>query len=91
MHICICFSELTIDGTNNGSAWPAFTSMEESSLLYIDLIHPKIVNNSFQGKYKFWKELPLHSRLEKGAKLTRSNIKNEFVVSIVDVWLFKIK
>jgi len=71
------FRELTIDGTNNGPAWPAFTSIEESSLLHIDSIHPKIVKNSFQEKYKFWKELPLHSRLEKLATLMRSNVKNE--------------
>jgi len=72
-----CCREPTVDGTDNGPAWPAFTSIEESSLLHIDSVSPKIVKNPFQEKYKFWKGLPLHSRLEKLAALKKSNIKSE--------------
>lgn len=73
----MCFREPTIDGTDNGPAWPAFTSIDESSLLHIDSVNPKIVKNPFEEKYKFWKELPLYSRLEKLATPKKSNAKSE--------------
>jgi len=71
------YRTLTIDGTDNGTAWPEFTSINDSSLLYIDSVKPKIVNNMYSEKYKFWDSLPLFSRLYKLKTLTKSNIKNE--------------
>lgn len=71
------FSTPTVDGTENGAAWPAFTSMEKSSLLHIDSVEPKIVRNPFEEKYKFWSELPLLSRLSKIKLSKESSTKNE--------------
>lgn len=71
------FREPTIDGTDNGPAWPPFTAIDESSLLHIDSADLKIVKNPFREKYRFWKELPLHSRLEKLALLKGTNAKSE--------------
>lgn len=61
--IIIYFRTPTIDGTDNGKAWPVFTTIEESSLLHIDSVQPKIIKNPYEDKYNFWRDLPLFSRL----------------------------
>lgn len=71
------FRTPTIDGTDGGTAWPKFTSVEDSSLLHIDSERPKLVKNPFAKKYKFWSSLPLLSRLEKSIAMQKQNVKNE--------------
>lgn len=73
----ICFRIPTVDGTDNGQAWPVFTSIEESTLLHIDSVQPKLAKNPFMEEYKFWSELPLLSGLNKFTSPKKSNIKNE--------------
>ncbi|XP_060847593.1 juvenile hormone esterase-like isoform X1 [Rhopalosiphum padi] len=68
----------TIDGTDNGKAWPEFTSIGESVLLHIDSVQPKVIKNPLEKEYKFWSELPLLSRLNKFISPINSNIKDEF-------------
>jgi len=67
----------TIDGTDSGSVWPAFTSIEDSSLLHIDSARPKVVKNPFGEVYKFWSELPLMSRLLESTGSPKRNAKSE--------------
>jgi hypothetical protein len=76
--IIICSRILTIDGTDNGKAWPVFTSIGESVLLHIDSVQPKVIKNPLEKEYKFWSELPLLSRLNKFISPINSNIKDEF-------------
>ncbi|XP_025194178.1 venom carboxylesterase-6-like [Melanaphis sacchari] len=68
----------TIDGTDNGKAWPVFTSVEESAILHINSNQPKIVKNPFVKEYTFWSGLPLLSRLNTSKSPINSNIKDEF-------------
>ncbi|KAL5242178.1 hypothetical protein ACI65C_009588 [Semiaphis heraclei] len=67
----------TVDGTDNGQAWPVFTSIGQSELLHIDSVQPKLVKNPFEKKYKFWSELPLLSGLKEFVIPKKSNLKNE--------------
>lgn len=73
----IYFRTPTVDGTDNGQAWPVFTSIGQSELLHIDSVQPKLVKNPFEKKYKFWSELPLLSGLKKFISPKNSNLKNE--------------
>lgn len=71
------YREPTIDGTNNGTPWQRFTSIEESSILLIDSVEPKIIKNPFVEKYTFWNELPIFSRFDQIIALKKTNIKTE--------------
>ncbi|VVC41625.1 Carboxylesterase type B, conserved site,Carboxylesterase, type B,Carboxylesterase type B [Cinara cedri] len=66
---------LTIDGKDDGKAWPEFKSIEKLSVLHIDSARPKLVQNPFAEKYKFWNELPLFSRLKQFT--SKPNVKYE--------------
>ncbi|XP_050531739.1 juvenile hormone esterase-like isoform X2 [Daktulosphaira vitifoliae] len=55
----------TINGLINGQLWPAYTSVENFQLLYINSSKPQIKKNSFNEKYQFWNNLPILSRLHK--------------------------
>lgn len=66
---------ITIDGKDNGLAWPAFTSINESSVLHIDSAQPKLVKNPYAEIYKFWSELPVLSRFNN--VVPKPNVKNE--------------
>lgn len=77
IQIINCFRTPTVDGTDNGSAWPVFTTVKDSSLLYIDSAQPKIIKNPYEEKYKFWSELPLSSRLDKSTSTKTSFVKSE--------------
>lgn len=54
----------TIDGTDNGTFWPEFTSID-SLILKIDSVQPNVMNNPLTEVYKFWSELPIGTRLMK--------------------------
>ncbi|XP_050430240.1 juvenile hormone esterase-like [Adelges cooleyi] len=54
----------TVDGEDDGPAWPQFTSLEHSLLLHVNSPKPTTKQNPFVEKYRFWKELPLLSHLD---------------------------
>lgn len=66
-----------MDGTDNGSVWPEFTTVEDSSLLYIDSVQPSIIKNPYGEKYTFWSGLPLTSRLNTSIPTEKSYAKSE--------------
>jgi len=59
----IFFSTPTIDGTDAGPAWPKFAFNEHFEILHIDSAQPKIIQNPFYEKYKFWNQLPFSFNL----------------------------
>jgi carboxylesterase 2 len=70
-----------VDGTDNGLAWPVFTTVEDSSLLHIDSAQPSVIKNPYEDKFKFWSGLPLTSRLNisiPSISTTKSYVKSEF-------------
>ncbi|XP_050531732.1 juvenile hormone esterase-like [Daktulosphaira vitifoliae] len=71
----------TIDGKENGLAWPQFESFEESSILHLNSPQPNIKLNPFKEKYNFWNKLPLLSHLNeivsKKSSEFSQNLKSE--------------
>ncbi|XP_060878022.1 juvenile hormone esterase-like isoform X1 [Metopolophium dirhodum] len=67
----------TIDGTDTGTAWPKFTYDEQFSVLHIDSAQPKIIQNPFDEKYKFWNQLPYNFRLNQTMSRKIADIKTE--------------
>ncbi|XP_050428100.1 juvenile hormone esterase-like [Adelges cooleyi] len=72
---------VTIDGSVNGQSWPRHTQIENSLMVYINSSQPKIDQNPFQDKYRFWEGLPTLSRLQHYASQNHNGstytIKNE--------------
>ncbi|CAH1724878.1 unnamed protein product [Aphis gossypii] len=64
--------ELTIDGTDNEIKWPLLDSKSMQYLL-ISSSKPIISKKPFIEEYKFWKSLPLISKIEE----SENNIKTE--------------
>lgn len=54
------YSNPTIDGTENGLAWPKFTRSNQR-MMHLNSSYPSITDNPFVDDYEFWSRLPISS------------------------------
>lgn len=59
----IFFRTPTIDGAENGSAWPSFNSQKQI-ILHINTSGSNVIQNPFVENYVFWNNLPLLSNIK---------------------------
>lgn len=71
------FRTPTVDGTENGLDWPVFTTIKDSSFLYIGSDQPTTIKNPYEEKYTFWRGLPLTSCLNTSIPINKSYVKSE--------------
>lgn len=73
----LLFRTPTIDGSDIGDAWPKLSSNNNFTFVHINSAQPKIIQNPFGDKYKFWERNShyFHSRQTSSRK--SKYIKNE--------------